>query len=122
DYYWWLELGGSYERTAAEVPSAARRDPVSPALTGAGGGRDLDLRGLHARGATLLGRALGADQGVVRFDTELAATLAAGDRAYDAFTEWVDARLHRFDGLYGDPEPRPHFPEPPDPPETLDLS
>jgi putative flavoprotein involved in K+ transport len=122
DHYWWLEHGGFYERTTADVPPEQRRGGVAPALTGVDGGHDLDLRRLHADGAVLLGRALGVDAGVVRLDTGLAESLAAGDRAYDDFTRWVDARLVRFDGLYGEPEPRERHPDPPEPPAELDLA
>jgi putative flavoprotein involved in K+ transport len=121
DYYWWLEHGGFYEKTAADVPPADRRPNVAPVLTGFAGGRDLDLRQLHAEGATLLGRALGVEDGRLRLDTGLAETLAAGDRAYGAFTDWVDARLYRFEGVYGEAEPRERFPDPPEPPAELDL-
>jgi putative flavoprotein involved in K+ transport len=121
DYYWWLELGGFYERTAADVPPAGRRDPVAPVLTGFAGGHDLDLRELHSRGVHLLGRAVGTDDGSVRLEANLAGTLASGDQAYTTFTDWVDARLHRFAGLYDEPEPRRSFPDPPEPPDRLDL-
>lgn len=121
DYYWWLELGGFYEKTADEVPLASRRQSVAPALTGAGGGHDLDLRALHARGVELLGRTLGVDDGRLVLETDLAATLAAGDNAYSDFTGWVEARLHRFEGLYAEAEPRQVFPDPPPPPDRIDL-
>lgn len=121
DYYWWLELGGWYEKTAEDVPLSRRRDSVSPALTGTPERRDLDLRELHSRGVSLLGRAIGVEGGTLSLRTDLAATLATGDRAYDEFTSWVEARLHRFDGLYDDPEQRPVFAEPPEPPDTLPL-
>jgi putative flavoprotein involved in K+ transport len=121
DYYWWLELGGFYEKTAGAVPIAERRHGVAPALTGFGGGHDLDLRHLHAQGAILLGRAIGAAGGTVQFDDHLRDALEAGDSAYGKFAEWVEARLGRFDGLFEDVEPRVRFPEPPEPPGELDL-
>jgi putative flavoprotein involved in K+ transport len=121
DYYWWMELGGFYEKTAEDVPVASRRDSVAPALTGAEGGHDLDLRALHARGVELLGRMVGVDDGRLVLETDLAATLAAGDKAYSDFTDWVEARLHRFEGLYDEAEPRQAFPDPPPPPDRIDL-
>jgi putative flavoprotein involved in K+ transport len=121
DHYWWLEHGGFYERTAADVPPDERRGGVAPVLTGFDGGRDLDLRELHAEGVTLLGRAVGVENGCVRLEGGLLQALAAGDRAYEQFTSWVDARLVRFEGLYADPEERERFPDPPEPPEALDL-
>lgn len=121
DYYWWLELGGFYEKIAADVPVARRRDSVAPALTGFDGGHDLDLRHLHADGVTLLGRATGTTGTHVSLDDSLAHNLAAGDSAYDDFTNWVENRLYRFDGLFDEPEAREHFPEPAEPPRELDL-
>lgn len=122
DYYWWYELGGFYERTAADLPAGRSRDAVAPVLTGFGGGHDLDLRGLHAGGTTLLGRAVGYRDGAVQFDSGLAESLAAGDRAYQDFVDWVEARLYRFAGLFDEPAPRECFPEPPTPPTELDLA
>lgn len=119
DYYWWLEMGGWYEKTAEDVALSRRRDSVSPALTGTPEHRDLDLRELHSRGVSLLGRAVGVEGGGFALRTDLAETLATGDRAYDDFVCWVEARLHRFEGLYDDPEPRPLFDDPPEPPATL---
>jgi putative flavoprotein involved in K+ transport len=121
DYYWWLELGGFYEKTAGAVPIAEQRHGVAPALTGFGGGHDLDLRHLHAQGATLLGRALGAADGTMQFDDHLMDALEAGDSAYDKFAEWAEARLGRFTGLYEDVRPRERFPQPPESPDALDL-
>jgi putative flavoprotein involved in K+ transport len=121
DYYWWLELGGFYEKTTDDVPLATRRDSVAPALTGARDVHDLDLRAIHAQGVDLLGRAIGVDDGRLLFEPDLAASLAAGDRAYDDFTAWVEARLYRFEGLYEEAGPRPTYPEPPPPPAFLDL-
>lgn len=121
DYYWWLELGGSYEKTAADVPVAGRRNGVAPALTGFDGGHDLDLRHLHADGVHLHGRVAGMSDHRAGFDDSLARNLADGDRAYDDFVAWVEGRLVRFEGLYGDAEPREHFPEPAAEPGDLDL-
>jgi putative flavoprotein involved in K+ transport len=122
DYYWWQELGGFYEKTAASTPVAAQRQGVAPVLTGFGGGHDLDLRQLHGQGVTLLGRAVGAEGGRLQLDSDLLKTLAVGDLAYDRFRNWVEARLSRFEGLYGEPEERERYPDPPESPTELDLA
>lgn len=122
DYYWWQELGGFYEKTAASTPIAAQRQGVAPVLTGFGGGHDLDLRQLHSQGLTLLGRAVAVEDGRVRFDPDLMKSLAVGDLAYDRFCDWVEARLNRFAGLYGEPEDRETYPDPPEPQTELDLA
>ena len=121
DYYWWLELGGFYEKTANDVPLGARQDSVAPALTGFNGGHDLDLRELHGEGVTLLGRATGLVGSRVTLDDSLLDSLAAGDREYDRFVEWVEDRLGRFDGMFGEARPREQFPDPPRSPGELDL-
>ena len=122
DYYWWLELGGFYEPTTNDVHPSRRQNPVAPALTGFGGGHDLNLRRLGAEGVTLLGRSLHASQGRLELDSNLKESLMLGDRAYDDFTAWVESRLHRFDGLYNDIEPAVDYPEPDEPPTSLDLN
>lgn len=121
DYYWWLELGGFYEKTAEDVPPANRRSPVAPALTGFDGGHDLDLRKLCAHGAVLLGRSTGLQGTRVQLDANLTKDLADGDQAYGDFTDWVDRRLFRFEGLYGEPEPFERFPDPPETPAEIEL-
>ena len=122
DYYWWQELGGFYEKTAASTPIAAQRQGVAPVLTGFGGGHDLDLRQLHSHGVTLLGRTVATQGGLLQFDAHLQGALAAGDLAYDRFRDWVEARLNRFEGLYGEPEKREIYPDPPESPTELDLA
>lgn len=122
DYYWWLELGGFYEKTVDDADPRMRAHPVAPVLTGYAGGHDLDLRELAAHGATLLGRAVGGRGTVIELDDGLSAALARGDAAYGDFVSWVESRLHRFDGLFDDVTPRSVHPDPPPAPATLDLA
>lgn len=121
DYFRWLEQGGFYERTAADVAPEQRRRGASPALTGYGDGQDLDLRRFHAAGGTLLGRARAAADGRLSLAGGLAASLDQGDRAYDDFVAWVEGRLGRFEGPLAEPSARTSYPEPPEPPPELDL-
>ena len=122
DYYWWLELGGFYEKTVADVSPTMRAHPVAPVLTGYDGGHDLDLRELAARGVRLLGRAIDGRGTTIQLDASLNESLAKGDRAYQEFVDWVEARLCRFDGLFDQPSPRPVFPDPAAAPVVLDLA
>jgi putative flavoprotein involved in K+ transport len=122
DFLWWMEHGGWYEKTADDVPADKRYGGVSHSLTGYGGGHYLDLRVLHAQGATLLGRALGTRDGKLQLGTGLAESVAAGDRAYDEFVAWVEDRIVRFEGAFDEPDPRPVLPDPPEAPTELDLS
>jgi putative flavoprotein involved in K+ transport len=122
DYYWWLELGGYYEKTIDDAPAAMRAHPVAPVLTGYEGGHDLDLRELASHGLTLLGRAVDGSGTTVRLDDSLHASLAAGDRAHQDFVDWVESRLFKFGGLFDQAQPRTLFPEPPGSPAGLDLA
>lgn len=122
DYYWWLELGGHYEKTIDDAPPAMRAHPVAPVLTGYDGGHDLDLRELAAHGLTLLGRAVGGRGSTIELDDSLSASLAAGDRSYRDFVDWVESRLFKFDGLFDQAQPRAEFAEPPASPLNLDLA
>jgi putative flavoprotein involved in K+ transport len=122
DYYWWLELGGYYEKTIDDAPAAMRAHPVAPVLTGYAGGHDLDLRELASHGLTLLGRAIDGSGVTVRLDDGLHTNLAAGDRAYQDFIDWVEARLFKFGGLFDQAQQRATFPEPPASPPSLDLA
>jgi putative flavoprotein involved in K+ transport len=122
DYYWWLELGGYYEKTIDDAPAAMRAHPVAPVLTGYDGGHDLDLRQLASHGLTLLGRAVDGSGTTIRLDDSLHANLTAGDRAYQDFIDWVEARLFKFGGLFDQAQPRATFPEPPASPPSLDLA
>lgn len=121
DYYWWLELGGYYEKTIDDAPATMRAHPVAPVLTGYAGGHDLDLRQLASQGLTLLGRAVDGSGSTVVLDDRLHATLAAGDRAHHDFINWVESRLFRFGGLFDEAQPRATFGEPPDSPPSIDL-
>lgn len=125
DYFWWLENTGFYAKTAADVPLAERRGGASPAITGGrGGNHDLDLRRLAAEGATLLGRIRGIQGHRLELAPDLGESIAQGDRAYEQFVQWVEARLELPGEPVGEPEARDVHPDPPEmshPPTGLDL-
>ncbi|MFA9445064.1 NAD(P)-binding domain-containing protein [Egicoccus sp. AB-alg6-2] len=115
DYYWWLENTGFYDKTVADVPEAVRRGAASPALTGSrGGGYDLDLRGLAADGAVLLGRVEAVDGARLLLASDLADSLVKGDRAYQEFVDWVEARLELPGVPVDDAVPPVRYPDPPE--------
>lgn len=87
DFGWWQEKMGALDWLAKTLPPDAR----APLLTGAGGGHDVDLRALAARGLRLLGRLRGACDGKLQFEPDLHASLLAGDAAFQEFTRAVDA-------------------------------
>ena len=109
DLIWWLsELG--LDRTPVEKRGP---DRALPLITGAYGGHTIDFRRFAAQGITLLGHLRAAQDGVMHFDADLAATLASGDAAYLSFLDLVDAHVarHRLD-LPTEPEARTILPDP----------
>jgi putative flavoprotein involved in K+ transport len=75
DSTWWQQQMGNFDQVVA-APGGKRH---TPALTGVGGGHDLDLREMAADGMTLLGRLRGADNARLQFAPDLADTMAAAD-------------------------------------------
>ena len=113
DFIWWMNALGWDERVAD--PAAGRQPPL--VISGAKGGRTVDLREYAAAGMALAGRFSGAWDGVASFAPDLAASLAAGDAAYAAFVAAADAHL---DVVAGEGPPATTCPEPTGI-ESLDL-
>jgi putative flavoprotein involved in K+ transport len=108
DLIWWLEASGFLDQQAAALPTPAARLGANPLATGHGGGHDLNLRTLRARGVTLVGHFLGAEGRHARFAPDLAETVA-----------WGDAKHRELMGLFfraaderGLPRPEVADPEP----------
>lgn len=91
DVIWWITAMGLDDRIADE--GAVRQPPLL--ISGANGGHTVDLRAFAARGMRLLGRVVGARDGVVSLSTDLAAMLADGDQAYDNFIRAADEHVER---------------------------
>jgi putative flavoprotein involved in K+ transport len=70
--------------------SAPSMVPPSPALTGVGGGHDLDPHQLAANGVVLLGRVLGIEEGVVSIASDLRHSLRDGDAGYLGWRERIE--------------------------------
>jgi putative flavoprotein involved in K+ transport len=114
DFCWWLGVLGLWD---------APRDPsvkhVTIAVSGAHGGETIDFRRLAARGVTLLGRLApgqpGArEHGVLRFASDLAASLGQGDASYLALLDAADAYVAREGlDLPDEPAARVIIPDPP---------
>ena len=92
DIVWWLGETGFFDQTVESLPAPEARLTSNPLVTGHGGGRDLNLRTLRARGVTLTGRFLGAEGGTARFAPDLAASAAWGDARYREFTALIHRR------------------------------
>ena len=91
DNVWWLGVLGIWD---AQTPPAGA-EHVTIAVSGAHGGRTVDLRDLASRGVTLVGLTAGYDDGVVRFAPNLAELIAAGDDSYLALLRDADAYVAR---------------------------
>lgn len=118
--WWWIETG--MDRTPPEKRSPDRSPVVH---TGAYGGHTIDFRAYARQGITLLGRAGLAQDAVMPFAADLAASIAHGDAAYLAFMDFVDGHIARKGmRLPEDPEAR-HVDQIPaaflDPIRALDL-
>jgi putative flavoprotein involved in K+ transport len=121
DLIWWISTLG-----LDQTPVAKRGpDKALPLITGAYGGHTIDFRDFAAQGISLIGRLVGAGDGVVEIAADLAESIASGDRAYAGFLDLVDGHVaqHGLD-VPEDPEARGVRPDPPDllkPLRRLDL-
>jgi putative flavoprotein involved in K+ transport len=100
DVMWWLDQMGIFDQLAAtptdhwQHASAARSaSPPSPALTGVGGGHDLDPHRLAADGVALLGRTAGMNDGVLSIAPDLTESLRAGDAGFLAWRQRIDGYI-----------------------------
>jgi putative flavoprotein involved in K+ transport len=110
DLIWWLSAMG-IDQTPVEARGPSRLLPV---ISGAYGGQTIDFRRFATEGITLLGRMTTAHQGVIEFAPDLADSLAAGDAAYAAFLDLVDAHVARHGlDVPQDPDARAALPNPP---------
>ena len=79
DIFRWLVDTGFMGAPVESLPSPAARLLAMPTATGHGGGHDLDLRILRAKGVVLAGHFLGASGREARFADDLAESVAWGD-------------------------------------------
>lgn len=122
DFCWWLGVLGKWDITTPEHGA----EHVTIAVSGARGGHTVDFRELAATGITLVGRAGGYENGVLRFEPGLAENIARGDDNYLGMLREADAYIAR-NGLNLPEEPEAHIlaPDPAcvtDPVLELDLA
>jgi putative flavoprotein involved in K+ transport len=109
DLIWWLaEMGIDQTPTAQRGPSV-----LGPVISGAYGGRTIDLRRFAADGMVLVGRLTAARGGVIEVAADLAGNLVNGDLVYAGFLGMVDAyvRQHGLE-LPDDPDARTRLADP----------
>ncbi len=122
DFCWWLGVLGDWDAPAMRPGT----EHITIAVSGAMGGHTVDFRALAQQGITLVGMTRSFDQGVARFQPDLAAHIARGDEYYRALLDTADAYVARM-GLDLPPEPdaRRLLPDPPclsEPLLALDLA
>jgi len=120
DLVWWLAESGFMDAPASALPVPAARLTSNPLVTGHDGGRDLNLRTLHAIGVRLTGHFLGADGREARFAPDLAESIAWGDaRSGELMDLFARTAAARGVAAGRPPEPEPFAPVAP---ERLDLA
>ncbi len=122
DFCWWLGVLGKWQ---AKTPPVGKAH-VTIAVSGANGGETVDFRRLAQSGITLVGRTQAYDNGVLRFNADLVANIAAGDANYLSLLREADDYAFR-EGLDLPAEPEAHLiPSDPscltDPILSLDLA
>jgi putative flavoprotein involved in K+ transport len=119
DIFHWLVDTGFMTDKPGELPSPAARLVSNPIATGHGGGHDLDLRVLRAKGVTLVGRFLGASDHEAQFAADLGESVAWGDERHDQLMDGIRTTAAER----GDPDPEIPEPQPFDPssPERVSL-
>lgn len=90
DLVWWIVETGFWQRTLDMLPSPQARLLGNPLATGHGGGHDMHLRTLHAKGVELVGRYLGAEDGTIHFAGDLAQSADQGDALAGVLKKWID--------------------------------
>ena len=95
DIIWWINALGLDDKVVEA--GTVRQPPLL--ISGANGGRTVDLRRYAASGMVLAGRFADARGGVASFAPDLAANLAGGDESYAAFIQAADAFAAQSDGL-----------------------
>lgn len=109
DFCWWLGVLGLWDAEAA-VPG---KEHVTIAVSGARGGHTVDFRQLAQQGINLVGLTQSFENGVVRFQADLAENLARGDENYLALLDAADAYIARNGlDLPEEPQARERLPDP----------
>jgi len=106
----WLVESGFMDQTVDTLPSPAARLPCNPPISGNDGGHDCHPRWLAERGATVVGRLEGVEDGTARFANDLEASLAWGEDRQAEILARLDAFIDEngFDAPAPDPvEARP---------------
>ncbi len=91
DIHWWLKTAGMYEDTPDKLATPAAKFACNPQVTGADGGRDLNIHTLAADKVVLVGRWLGSHDGCLDFDPAVAELVAKADEVWPKMRSSLDA-------------------------------
>jgi putative flavoprotein involved in K+ transport len=95
DIFAWLELIGFLDRPPSALPSPRARFAANPHVSGAGGGRDLNLHQFSRDGITLLGHLRGATDDRIHLATDLHESLAKADQFEAQLLDLIDQAIVR---------------------------
>jgi putative flavoprotein involved in K+ transport len=87
----WMDLMGLFDMTPDDLPSPKAKFAPNPHVTGAGGGRDLNLHRFARDGVVLLGHLQSADDDSILLRPDLHDNLAKADRFESDLAGAVDA-------------------------------
>jgi putative flavoprotein involved in K+ transport len=89
DIFWWVMETGFMDTPVSALPTPDARLFANILATGHGGGHDLHLRTLRAKGITLTGHFLGVADGELRFAPDLGESVVWGDERYRQLMDLV---------------------------------
>jgi putative flavoprotein involved in K+ transport len=89
DLMWWVVETGFWNASVTTLASPEARLFANILATGHGGGHDMHLRTLQARGIRLTGHFIGVEDGLLAFATDLNDSVAWGDARYQDFAALI---------------------------------
>ena len=89
----WQKDMGMLDRTPDMLEDPAHRFRGDPHVSGKNGGHTLSLHDFHRDGITLLGRLVGVEETVLRFDDDLEENMIQADAYADAFMASIDRHI-----------------------------
>lgn len=112
DFLHWAGELGLLDQTVDSLPSPAARLACNPPISGNDGGHDCHPRWLAGRGARVVGRLVGVEREIARFEAGVEAALADSDRGANELLAAIDAYAAETGLDLPEPEPRDVGPSP----------
>ena len=121
DWVHWVVTAGILDDTVDALPGPAARLACNPPISGNDGGHDCHPRWLAARGAVVVGRLEGVQDGSAHFAPGIEATLTAGDEFAYSVIARIDDYIAEHGLEAGAPEERESLPSPIEDITRIDL-